>query len=188
MDRVSYTREQLISFYAPDLPLPENIAKVSRAFQAEPTVPILCQAHQTLEYHPAGHSGAAPQVRRDIAPKPKPGAAQPRFAAPAKPAASAGPPASTVWFYLDAQQTIQGPYDSERLNRWWEQKKLPPDLQISTSNDTATFRQVGTYFPDLSLAFTYNPILFPFLGPIDVDPEDPLEQIFCDFEAKIESQ
>jgi hypothetical protein len=194
MSRTSYSRSELISFYTQGLPLPADFVKLPRAFQEEEILPILCQAHQTLEYHRTGAPRPdARKIHADIAPKREIGKAQPRFAHPAVQAqtgqtapAKASPGVS--WYYLDPQQTIQGPYDSDRLLRWWRKDSLPTDVRISTSNDPASFREVGTYFPDLAIAFTYNPALFPFLGPIDADPENPLEGIFCDFEAKIEAR
>jgi hypothetical protein len=40
----------------------------------------------------------------------------------------------------------------------------------------------------LAQAFSYNPLLFPFLGPVEADGNDPLEQIFFTFYRELEER
>jgi hypothetical protein len=192
MSRRTYTREALTALFDLAHALPASFAPVPDAIVAEPVPPFaLTGLGKTSSFHPGGKTR---QIRADIPQK----QAAPRPAPPPKPAPPpAAPPAPRpappplpviAWFYIDKSGKVQGPFPTERLRSWWEKGLFPPDLQISVSEGPGTFRAVDQYFPDTSLAFLYNPILFPFLGPVQKTPGDPLEEIFLEFDAALTAQ
>jgi hypothetical protein len=188
MAGVKYTREQLTSLYSPDCALPADFTVIPNAVLDEPVFPLLCTIRAPLQFHQTGKTRS---IHADI-PQTTSGASVGRFTTPRKPAP---PPPTTApqlpvlaWFYRDKGGVIRGPYPSERLRSWWDKNMFPDSLEISTSADERSFKRIDQYFPDLSLAFLYNPILFPFLGPVQRVVDDPLEQIFLDFDTQLARQ
>jgi hypothetical protein len=162
--------------YSDDLPLPKDIKKIEAVIFDGQTRPLLLQSHGPREYHPKVQGR---KLVGDIKPQ-----TEKPHAAPVQPTVKAAG-TELSWYYLDNKGERQGPFGSSRLRGWWDNKKLPRDIALSNSGKEGSFRPVYEYFPDLSLAFSYNPLGFPFLGPPKPDKDDPLHQIFSDFEAKL---
>lgn len=193
MSRRSYTRKELTNLFHESYALRADFTPVPEAIVPEPVPPFaLTGMARTSEFH---HADKTRAIRPDIPQKPAPRVPPSSKPAPAPAPAPAAPPSPArqplpviAWFHIDRSSTVQGPFPSERLRNWWEKGRFPPNLQISVSEDPASFRPIDQYFPDTTLSFLYNPILFPFLGPVQKTPGDPLEQIFLEFDAALTAQ
>ncbi|OHT04828.1 GYF domain containing protein [Tritrichomonas foetus] len=183
--RIQFTREQLLQVYRNDLPVPEGMNKNTQYFIEQPLTPRLLQTHQTTTFHsknPRGGTRKNPKkVVRDIEPTNPNKIVQPK-PMPKQPQAVSTP---VAWYYIDPTDTIQGPFLSQLLREWWQKQLFPDNIRISVSNDKSTFKEIINFFPDLSLAFTYNPLLFPFLGKAEPDLTDPLQQVFVKYEESL---
>ncbi|KAK8863610.1 kinesin-like protein [Tritrichomonas musculus] len=179
MTRIKFTREELLSLFRNDYPIPEGMVQNQPTFVQKAITPKLL-SHQTTQYY--GNKGSKnPKIKKDINQPPK-------LDEPIqKPLPKVLKPVITplAWYYIDPSQTIQGPFQSPMLRNWWEKKLFPKDIKISVSNDKETFKEICEYFPDLSLAFTYNPMLFPFLGKSEYNENDSLHTIFKNFQDNI---
>jgi hypothetical protein len=214
---VQRTRDELISLYSPNIELSIDINVASGLVREAQQTPELCKVRAPLVYHHQGGGRAGP-IRADIAVRPPatdsdslvqpPASANsPRQSdAPSQQAEPASrppdPPLKPVeqpqrplptfrtmaWHYKGAQGLIRGPFSIDKLRRWWQDKKLPINLAISVTSDPDSFREVGTYYPKLEDAFTYNPMLFPFMGNRELDQDDQLERVFLAFDQKLAEQ
>jgi hypothetical protein len=212
MSLIQFTRDQLTTIFSRELPLPPGVNPIAAVMHQEPELPALCQSREPLEYRPT-RGGRSAQVRADIRPtdvcpaanrlalpsKPgeaaapsKPAAAPPKAPTPpplpSKPGQPAPPPPALAWYYKDPQDAVRGPFKSDQLRKWWSKGQFPPTLEISVSTDPDSFREITAFFPDLTDAFAYNPLLFPFMGTVEPDPNDPLERIFRAFQEKLAEQ
>lgn len=179
MTRIKYTRDELLSLYRNNYSIPEGMVRNQPTFVEKAYYPKILH-HQTGQYY-SNKGTKNPKFKKDIN--------QPmKYEEPTqKPLPKAVKPVTTpqTWFYIDPSGTIQGPFQSPVLRGWWEKKLFPKDIKISTKNDKETFKEISEYFPDLSLAFSYNPLLFPFLGKAEYNEEDQLHAIFKNFQENI---
>lgn len=173
MSRIKFTREQLLSLYRDNYPIPEGMVQNQPTFIKQTLYPKILR-RQTSQYYPSKISKS--KVKKDIS--------QPKKEEPGQKPIPVATPVMTpqAWFYIDPSGTIQGPFQSPQLRGWWEKNLFPKNIQISVKNERETFKEISEYFPDLSLAFTYNPLLFPFLGNPEYNEKDPLHVIFKNFQ------
>lgn len=180
MASITYTRAELLSLYQADLPLPQGTNKIVPIVQDNQTLPLLLTKQKTKEYH---NRGGAMKIKPDIERPQK----QNSQSDEKVPIVLQQQPVTTplAWYYLDKSNTMQGPFPSTKLREWWEARKFPADLQITLVKDPSTVKHISYYFPNTALAFSYNPIIFPFMGPIKPNQEDPLESIFLSFQTDV---
>lgn len=205
MATLTYTREQIIALWREDLPLPKDFCAITNGFVSDrPHTPWLCSEHGTRSYKHSADASTKIKVKADIPSRPGISKTEgkktvkDRFAKATKDTASAKVSAApavqptvvapVAWYYLDSTDNVQGPFATEKLREWWVQGLFPVDLRISLENDPSQFQDISVYFPDTSLAFSYNPRLFPFMGPVTPTPNDPLEEIYLDFVSKLARQ
>lgn len=176
MSRIKYTRDELLSLYREDYPIPEGMVQNPPIFVKNALYPKILN-HKTGQYY-SNKGTKNPKFKKDISQPKKSDESAP------KPLPKVVKPVTTpqAWYYIDPSGTIQGPFPSPTLRGWWEKSLFPKDIQISVRNDRDSFKQINEYFPDLELAFTYNPLLFPFLGNPEYNEEDPLHVIFKNFQ------
>jgi hypothetical protein len=192
---IQWTRDELIGLYSPNIELSIDINMTSGLVREAQQTPELCKVRGPLVYHHQGGGRAGP-IRADIPARPSAahadGANSPPRAAEPAPRPPDPPPRPAfrpmTWHYKDGQGLIRGPFSIDKLRRWWQDKKLPTNLAISAAGDADSFREVGTYYPRLEDAFTYNPVLFPFMGPAEQDEDDQLARIFLAFDQKLAEQ
>lgn len=185
MTRIKFTRDQLLELYKPDYPIPNDMNRSNYIFIEQPIAPKLF-SNDIVQYHRESKHGKklkkeVPRVKKDIA------APSPSVQAPVKSIPKQSQPVSTplAWFYIDPKEKIQGPFQGPQMRGWWEQKFLPPNLKISTSGAEGSFKEVKEYFPNIELAFSYNPALFPFYGKDNFDENHPLHVIFQQYKNSI---
>jgi hypothetical protein len=188
MSLIQFTRDQLTMIFSRELPLAPGAKFIAAVMHQEPALPELCQSREPLEYRPT-RGGRSAQVRADIRPKDS-GPVATRSALPLKPGDVVTPskPTALAWYYKDPQEVIHGPFKSDQLRKWWIKGQLPPSLAISVTTDPESFKEITAHFPDLTEAFAFNPLLFPFMGTVEPDPDDPLERIFLGFQEKLAEQ
>lgn len=187
MATLKYTRDQLVALWRDDYPLPKDFCTTKNSFVMDrPHIPWLCSEHGISNYKMSAETGTKVKVKADIA-KPagiSKGDAKKkvsRFDKKKAPQPLQPVLAPSAWYYIDPQGCVQGPYATDKLREWWEGGFLPQDLQISLENDMSKFAPVANFFPDLRLAFLYNPMLFPFMAPPDAEANSPLEEIYLGY-------
>ncbi|KAH0786426.1 zinc finger CCCH domain-containing protein 19-like [Histomonas meleagridis] len=177
---IKYTRDQLLAIFNQNLPFPEGANRIQKVILNEPRIPALLQ-QQTLKYR--SNKPNHKKIKADISPT---------NTVPTQPAQPViqNVPVSTpmAWFYRDPTGKIQGPFKMQKLREWWENKLFPTNLMISTNGAENSFHEVSYYFKDISKAFLYNPILFPFLGPVSPQEGDILQDEFIKFENSFSQQ
>lgn len=182
MSIIQYTRQQLLAIFDPSLPLPDDTVRISKIVFDNPTVPVSLQKTKTVKYRSSNPDQK--RVHSDIDIK-KVMKIKSQSSAPKK-AAAAPSVTQMSWFYLDPTGKRQGPFQSTQLREWWLRNSFPRDLKISP--DGKEFDVVESFFGDLSAAFSYNPLLFPFLGCVSADADDQLQKLYLDLENSFVQQ
>ena len=171
-----------MAIFNPSLPFPEGANHIQRVILSEPRFPVLLQQQKTIQYH--SNKPEHKKIKADINIK-----KTKKSVAPVQPVIQNVPVSTPMaWFYLDPSGKTQGPYQTQQLRGWWEKNMFPTNLMISTTGRESSFHEVSYYFKDLSMAFSYNPILFPFLGPVTPEKDDILQEEFIKFEQTFSHQ
>ena len=177
---IRYTRDELYSFYKPDLPVPANFQEIPQ-FTGEPIPPsFIAGTRLAVKAKDGGRKPARTKEEVKAMNVTRFQDSKPREAA----TVAATPQSAVAWYYLDPQSKVHGPYDSVKMRGWYD--KFPPDVKISVNGtDRDSFRLMSEVFPEPAMAFMFNPVLFPFYGARVTDEDEPLEKIFLDYEATL---
>ena len=187
MSRIQYTKDQILALFSDGLPIPASLCRDLQCFVQRAEYPKLL-INQTHQYHSGTRTrGRHPKkttVKRDINPN---AVAENKLKQNQHQAAIQSKPVSTqlAWYYLDQEQKIQGPFNSSQLRQWWTGGHFPGNLLISNSNDPDSFKEICEFFPQLDNAFSFNPMLFPFLRSAEPDPNDELQKVFLGFQQEM---
>ena len=172
--QVTYSLKDLLSFYNPLLPLPEGIHVLQQQkpeiFEKESQTPLLLQKHRTKKYK--DKNDKINKIKREI------DQGNENTQEPFQLNATI-PFAAETWYYLDPKNNVHGPYGNQKLRSWLP--KFPEHFSISTSDNLNSFKDISEVFPIRELAFTYNPILYPFMGVNPQQSDDAIESIYLDF-------
>ena len=176
---IRYTKDELYSFYRPDLPVPANFQEIPQ-FTGEPVPPSFLAVTRLAVKGKEGSrkpTRTKEEVMAMIVSRFQD--ARTRESPPVATAQS-----TVAWYYIDPSTKVQGPYDSMKMRGWYE--TFPPDVKISVNGtDRDSFRPMNEVFQEPATAFTFNPVLFPFYGARVIDEEEPLEKVFLEFEATL---
>ena len=159
-----YTRDDLLKLFSDSYPIPEGVERIKGVFLKDALKPQLI-SKETL------NAGGSKRINKDI--KRQPAKVQ-------KPVQDVKQQAQ--WYYLDPNQTIQGPFQANQLRDWWDKGFFPEDLQISLTKDKQSLRPAKTVFGSKEFIFKFNPAAFPFIMDSLPADADPLQKLVYDFD------